>query len=165
MTTSRRVAALAIALHFFFVLLVVTHGRDRLEGVPALRPVAAASDLYATLTLANRNFGFFAPDVSPDLVVSCVLVDAEGRRRAWTFAPQNREMQIRIYSMTGHFAQLPDTMDLFARSWAVRAMNENPDVVRVEIAVSVHDIPTMAGYRQGRRMVERPLYATSFDLD
>jgi len=160
----RRVLGAAIAAHLFFVLLVVLHARDALDRVPALKPLAVASDFYGTVTFANRNFGFFAPEVPGDLVVRCTLVDADGGRRPWSFRAPNREMQIRLYSMTGHFAQLSDDMDLFARSWAVRAMNENPDVVRVEIDVAIHDVPTMAEFREGRRIVERPYYATSFEL-
>lgn len=156
-------AGAAVALHLFFVLLVATHGRDRLAGWPAARPLVAASDLYESLTLANRNFGFFAPDVTGDLVVRCVLVDARGGRRAWSFRPPNREMQVRLYSMAGHFSQDPDTRDLFARSWAVRALNENPDALRVEIDVAQHVIPTMDEFRRGGRIAERAFYATSFE--
>jgi hypothetical protein len=160
---TRRIAGAAVALHLFFVLLVATHARDGLARCPAAAPLVAASDLYESVTLANRNFGFFAPDVTGDLVVRCVLVDAAGSRRAWSFRPPNREMEIRLYSMTGHFSQDPDTRDLFARSWAVRAFNENPDAVRVEIDVAQHVLPTMAEFRTGRRMEERAFYATSFE--
>ncbi len=160
---TRRVLGGVAALHFLLILAVVTHARAAMAGRRAFAPLAAASDLYATLTLANRNFGFFAPDVGGDLVVRCVLVDGTGRRRPWSFPASNRELQIRFYSMTGHFAQEGDTMDLFARSWAVRALNENPDATRVEIDVTQHEIPTMAEYRRGRRIEERPFYATSFE--
>ncbi len=160
----RIVFGLAAALHFFLILLVVSHARAAISSRPGLSGLAAASDLYGTLTLANRNFGFFAPEVTGDLVVRGVLVDASGARRPWSFSPANREMQVRLYSMAGHFSQEEDHMDLFARSWAVRAMNENPEVVRVEISVAQNDVPTMAEYRKGRRIEERPFYATSFDL-
>ncbi len=159
----RRIAGAAVALHLFFVLLVATHGRSLLARWPAAGPVVAASDLYESLTLANRNFGFFAPDVTGDFVVRCVLVDAKGLRRNWSFRPPNREMEVRLYSMTGHFSLDPDARDLFARSWAVRALNEDPDAVRVEIDVAQHVLPTMGEFRRGVRTVERAFYATSFD--
>lgn len=66
--------------------------------------------------------------------------------------------------MTGHFAERTDHMDLFARSWAVKAMNENPDVVRVDIAVTQNVVPGMAEWRAGKRIEARPFYETTFSL-
>ena len=66
--------------------------------------------------------------------------------------------------MIGHFAESETTNDLFARSWALKAMNENPDIVEVRVEVTQNLIPNMQEYRQGRRIEPKFLYRTTFNL-
>lgn len=137
---------------------------DAIPDRSVLLPVVALSDFYSVVTFTNRNFGFFAPDVAADWTVKTTLFDAKGRSRPWSFRLPNREMEVRGYSMVGHFAEQSTSMDLFARSWAVHAMNENPDVVRVDIEVTWNVIPSMAEWRAGRRITSDPFYKTTFSL-
>lgn len=156
----------AIVLHFTLILLVVTHAEEWIRKRPEVpfRLLVALIDADSTITFTDRNFGFFAPDVTSDWNVAITMTDEEGRQSPIHFRTPNREMKVRTYSMCGHFAETSDNMDLFARSWAVKAMNENPDIVRVDVEVTQNDVPTMAGWRQGKRIEPQPLYRTTFTL-
>ena len=160
----RVLVAIGISLHFAMILVVVTHLNEIVTGLPVARPALAASDLYSQVTFSNRNFGFFAPSVTPDWNVDITTVTAKGERRAFKLPCPNREMEVRLYSMVGHFTQDDDTMDLFARSWAVYAMNHVDDAVRVDIAISRNIIPSMRQHRDGVRIDSVPMYRTTFEL-
>jgi hypothetical protein len=73
-------------------------------------------------------------------------------------------MRTKFYSMTGHFNESDDNMDLFARSWAVKIMNDDVHASRVDITVSQNQLPTMAEYARGRRIRATPIYRTTFTL-
>jgi hypothetical protein len=161
----RRVIAGLIAAHFYFVLSVASHLHDWLGHHPRFNLLTLATHYYSAVTFTNRNFGFFAPAVTPDWNVRLVLTDRAGRAREQRFAPPNREMAIKMYSMTGHFGGSDTSMDLFARSWAVKALNENPDAVRVDVEVMQNQLPSMAEYRAGRRIGQELLYRTTFELE
>ena len=160
----RRIAAGAIGLHFFLVLSVVTHLEEWMGKKPWLGPVVALIDYYSAVTFSNRNFGFFAPAVTSDWNLALTTTDASGRRQPYSLPIPNREMKVKMYSMLGHFQANEDTMDLFARSWAVRVMNEDSDVVQVDVEVTQNYIPSMKEYREGRRIEPKPFYRTTFDL-
>jgi hypothetical protein len=172
----QRIIALAIGIHFFFVIAVATHLDEWIQSQSLLVPIAVLNDYYSTITFTNRNFGFFAPDVTSDWNILLVLTDSRGQKRTYlplndkarkikpksSFATSNQEMNVKMYSMLGHFGRSRDMMDLFARSWALKAMNENPDVTQVDIEVTQNYIPTMNEYRQGKRIYSEFLYRTTF---
>lgn len=159
----RRLVTAAISLHFILILLVACHAEEVLARVSVLRPLRVLVDYYSAITFANRNFGFFAPTVNGDWETRLTMTDGEGNCRPYHFQIPNREMQVRLYSMLGHFGQNDDISDLFARSWGLKAMNENPDVVRVDVEVTQNWIPTMSEYRQGKRIVPEFLYRTTLE--
>ncbi len=163
-STKRRIIAVLIGLHFFFIIIVATHLYDVMSGWRFLTPVTALTDYYSAITFANRNFGFFAPSVTSDWNVRILLTSASGRVRPYAFILANREMHVKLYSMLGHFAEANSSMDLFARSWAVKAINENPDIVRVDVIVTQNYVPTMAEYRRGLRIKPLLFYRTTFKL-
>jgi|SRR5215471_5225726 len=160
----RKLAAFAIGMHLFFIASVASHLHNWMAKQPGLRIVAGLEDYYSAITFTNRNFGFFAPDVTADWNVQLTMVDRAGNTRPYLFDLPNREMKVRVYSMTGHFAESDTMNDLFARSWALKAINENPDVVEVRVEVTQNYIPSMREYRQGRRIEPKFLYRTTFNL-
>jgi len=160
----RTLAAFAIALHFFFIISVASHLHNWMAKRTGLRVIAGLEDYYSAITFNNRNFGFFAPDVTADWNVRVTMVDGAGNTRPYAFQVPNREMNVRMYSMIGHFSESETTNDLFARSWALKAMNENPDIVEVRVEVTQNIIPTMQEYRRGRRIEPKFLYRTTFNL-
>ena len=165
--TSRLVAvlvALGIALHFSMILIVVAHLDEWMAKTQACKPALAIISRYSIITFANRNFGFFAPSVSPDWNLQITTVTKLAERHNCRFPLPSREMEVKMYSMLGHFSEDKDTMNLFARSWAVYAMNHDLEAVKVEINVTRNYIPSMSEYRKGRRIEKRPWYRTTFEL-
>lgn len=163
MRLRRLLVTTAIGLHFLFVLSVVSHVHDWMLRSSTWRPVAFFTEYYSSLTFANRNFGFFAPAVTADWNLRLLMTSDMGEQRPYEFHLPNREMKVKSYSMLGHFAESNTSMDLFARSWALKAMNENPDVVRVDVVVTQNYIPAMEEFRRGGRIVPQPYYRTRFD--
>ena len=156
--------AAAAAVHFAFVFSVVTHAHDFMLHHAGFAIVTGLTEYYSAVTFANRNFGFFAPSVTSDWNVSIVARGRNMQPRETFFRASNREMAVKMYSLAGHFAETPDTMNLFARSWAVRVMNEQQAADRVDIVVTQNRIPTMAEYRRGVRITAEPFYRTTFTL-
>lgn len=163
-TLRRKAVAVAIATHFFFVISVASHLHDWMGKKPILGVLTAATEYYSAITFSNRNFGFFAPAVTSDWNVQLTMVDGNGNSRPYSFSLPNREMKVKMYSMSGHFAEGDTSMDLFARAWALKAINENPGIVRVHVEITQNYIPTMEEYRRGRRIEVQPFYRTTFDL-
>lgn len=159
----RRVLATAIGVHFFFVLSVVSHLHDWMDRHQPFALIAGLTNYYSAITFSNRNFGFFAPQVTSDWNLSLTMTDRNGRKRPFAFAIPNSEMRIKRYSLIGHFAESDTSMDLFARSWALKALNENPDVVRVDVVVTQNYMPTMKEWRDGKRIAPYAFYRTTFD--
>lgn len=159
-----RLAALAIGAHFFLIVSVVTHLNEWIGRQWWLAPVSAAIDYYSAITFANRNFGFFAPNVTGDWNLELTVTDTTGRQRPYSLVQPSREMKLKLYSMIGHSSESNDVNDLFARSWALRAVNENPDVYRVDVVITQNRIPSMGQYRRGQRITQGPYYRTAFVL-
>ncbi len=161
----RKAVGLCIGLHFFFVLSVVTHLHDWLGKKRFWWPATALTDYYSAVTFTNRNFGFFAPSVTSDWDAHITITDGSGCTRVYSFHLPNREMQVKMYSMLGHFAETDDSEDLFARSWALKAVNENPGTRVVHIEITQNYIPTMQEYREGHRIEPRFFYRSTFDAE
>lgn len=153
----------ALAIHFSFILIVLLHLDDVMSHRSNWRGTFSAVNSYSMVTFANRNFGFFAPGVTPDWNVDCTTFDEQGTGRAFAFLAEGGEMKVKMYSMLGHFAENDDTMDLFARSWAAYVMNARPGTVRVTIDVTRNVLPSMQEYREGRRITREPFYKTTFE--
>ncbi|MBI4860009.1 MAG: HTTM domain-containing protein [Candidatus Riflebacteria bacterium] len=150
-----------IAIHFFLILNVVTYLYEWINQRESLFLVSVLNDYYGAVTFANRNFGFFAPEVTPDWVLTITLTDRQGRKRPYALRAPNSEMKLKMYAICGHFGETDDTMDLFARSWAARAITDNPGTVRVDVDVQRNNIPTMEEYRMGQRITQVPFYSTT----
>ena len=160
----KSVASFAVALHFFLIIAVVTHVETYFGKHTVLLPFRWLVDYYSAVTFANRNFGFFAPKVTADWNLRMTITGRDGASRPYNFRIPNNEMQVRMYSMMGHFGQSDAHMDLFARSWGVKAMNENAGVERVDVEVTQNQIPTMKEYREGLRIHPEFLYSTTLEL-
>jgi hypothetical protein len=156
-------AATAVAAHFALILLEVTHLTALTAGSPTFRNLNAVGDYYSAVTFANRNWGFFAPEVTPDWNLSITTTDRGGHERPFRFATPSREMQVKMYSMMGRASETDDTSDLFARSWSVYAMNHVPGTRKVEVELTRNTIPSMAEYRAGARVGQRFFYRTVFE--
>ncbi len=159
----RLLAATAIAAHFLLILGEVTHLTGWMAATGRFRSLLGLGEYYSAVTFANRNFGFFAPSVTPDWNLRMITTDTSGAREEFSLSPVGREMEVKLYSMLGRFSENDDTMDLFARSWSVYAMNQVPRARKVEIEVTRNVIPSMREYEQGARVSEQPFYRTVFE--
>lgn len=159
----RLLAATAIAAHFLLILGEVSHMTGLMARTGRFRNFLVLSEYYSAVTFANRNFGFFSPSVTPDWNIHMTTTDGSGDKEEYSFSRAGREMEVKTYSMLGRFSENDDTMDLFARSWAVYAMNDVPETHKVEIEVTRNTIPSMAAYRQGARVGEQAFYRTVFE--
>lgn len=158
-----KIIAVAIGLHFLLIIMVATHLEKWIRRWSILAPITILNDYYSAITFTNRNFGFFAPSVTSDWNIHLLLTNKLKVERNYTFNLHTHEMKLKMYSMTGHFGESKDTMDLFARSWALKAMNEHPDITQVDVEVTQNYIPTMEEYRQGKRITADLLYRTTFN--
>src|SRR5688572_3245407 len=80
----RLLAATAIAAHFGFILAEVTHLSAWLTETGRLRNFLIAAEYYSAVTFANRNFGFFAPTVTPDWNLHMLTTTPEGMREEFS---------------------------------------------------------------------------------
>jgi hypothetical protein len=154
----------AILVHLTTMLTVVLHLDELMARHQFWQLPLALLDRYSMVTFANRNFGFFAPSVTPDWNLRLVTTDSTGGKIVCRLPLPSREMEVKMYSMLGHFGESNDTMDLFARSWAVYVVNHHPGVVRVDVEVTRNYIPSMDEYRHGRRIAPQPFYSTTFEV-
>jgi len=155
----------AIAVHFFLILLQVTPLNSWLAAVPGLDPLFAVARYYRALSFANRNFRFFAPAVADDLRLSIVLADAAGNQREYHFEFEDgaRESQLAARAMLDHASDSADRMDEFARAWGDHAMRTKPEVTAATVTIYRVLVPSMAQYRAGQRMHEQLMYATRLE--
>jgi hypothetical protein len=149
-------------LHFALILTEVTHLRQWLEQANAGQTWRVVSEYYSALTFANRNFGFFAPDVTPDWNLAAAVAYGDGSSRPVKLPTPTREMAVKHYSMMGHFSENDATMDLFARSWALYLLRRDPRARSAELVVTRNFLPSMQEYRAGGRVRQQPFYRTEY---
>lgn len=151
----------AIVVHFLIVIFTVSHVYEYVSSPFSMGMVY----YYSAITYTNRCFGFFAPNVGSDLKIE-MKVFAEGDTFDYALSKENFEVKTRIYSLGGNFATDNDqsVMDLFARSWGLKAINENPGVEKVNIVVFQNMIPTHKDFRAGARIRKDSLYITDVEI-
>lgn len=144
--------------HFFLVTIVLTHLNELFvrNGF-----VSNIIDTYSSISYCNRNFGFFAPNVASDLDLKMIAYTGQDSTH-YSFPIHSHEMNNRLYSLMGHFGESGIvSMDLFARSWGVYCMNQNPKVNKVHIIVYENQIPDLASYKNGQRVTKSFFYEST----
>jgi hypothetical protein len=107
--------------------------------------------LYGALTGADNRFGYFAPEVGPELRLD--LTAEAGGRPAPPVAlieARGREAELRAGTVVSTFAYQPLRREM-ARSLAARVFSRHPNATAVNVHVEVCELPTMAEYRAGVR--------------
>jgi hypothetical protein len=119
---------------------------------------------YGALSGTDSAYGFFAPSVGTQLQVTFELTDAAGKTTTDILTTGvSKEADLRIGDMVAIFWM--DDQDLkrsIAASWAGRMLARHPDAVRVVVHLDAYDLPTMAGYREGKRPEWGPYYEAEF---
>ena len=124
------------------------------------------SGYYSSFSYTNRCFGFFSPGVNDDLEVRLTAYGADTTKLISTHFPDDTYIQrLRVRTMHAHFAENVDEsiMGLYSRGWGLYAINQNPEIHRVDILVEQNGIPTMAAYREGQRIVSTNFYSTQIE--
>jgi hypothetical protein len=119
---------------------------------------------YGALTGTDSSYGFFAPSVGTQLRVTFVLTDAAGAITTDVLTTGvSKEADLRIGDMVAIFWM--DDQDLqraMAGSWAGRMLARHPEAARVAVHLDAYDLPTMDGYREGKRPEWAPYYEAVF---
>jgi len=151
-----------LIFHFAIVLFTVGHLHELIKH-PLLLGLL---DTYSSFTYTNRCFGFFSPGVNDDLEVKLTAYGADTTQLITTHFPDDTYIQrLRVRTMFAHFAENLEesTMGLYSRGWGLYAINQNPDIQRVDILVQQNGIPSMKAYREGKRLVSTNFYSTQIE--
>lgn len=152
---------LAFLAHFGLVIFTVSHLYQKINW----SPLRGTVEVYSSLSYTNRCFGFFAPTVNDDYVLSLQTVSRDGSTGQRVIPIHNGEERIRYCTMLWHFAEgeQESRMSLFARSWGLYCFNQDSLVTRVNVKLERNHIPTMAEYRAGARITQDFYYSTTLE--
>lgn len=160
--TRRAAAGCLAAAHLVFVAA----GASGLFGRLGEAGAGPAVRWYGAMTGADAGYSYFAPHVGSELRVRFTLSD--GRGREWEddlTGRMNHEGRLRVGSMTGLFSPEPAREALrhdLAASWAATVFGRHPDARTVVVRVGVHEVPSMADFRAGRRPAWTDVFAATF---
>lgn len=120
---------------------------------------------YATMSGANSQFGFYAPEVGDHCRARFVLQNARGD--TWTDSFHERispEVQLRLVGTAeaafanGAAREAPARRERLVRSWAAAMFTRHPDAVTLMVVVEAYIVPTRADYRAGSRPTWKCIY-------
>ena len=124
----------------------------------SLGPVAQTVRWYATMSGANSNYGFFAPQVGAPHRAKFSLHDDQGSTWSDVFDQTNSpEARLRLTGivdstfMSGEAVESPEWRKHLVRSWAATMFTRHPTAMSLTVLVEAYDVPTMADYRAGSR--------------
>lgn len=113
---------------------------------------------------SDSSYGFFAPGVSSQMRVRCVMTDAHGQEWSDTLdGNMTREAQLRVNSGIGIVGEFPELTRQFGASWAATMFGRHPTAQRVVVLLEIYELPTMDEYRAGSRPEWKTVYVEAFD--
>jgi hypothetical protein len=113
---------------------------------------------YATLSGADTQYGFFAPDVGAQYRTSFLLQNERGT--TWCDAIENTanpEARLRLVEIVENgFANGAAAVSAARRhrlvaSWAASMFTRHPSAVSLVVIVESQDLPTMTAFHAGQR--------------
>jgi len=157
----KKLALAALAVHL--VLVILGAAQVAVRSVPIVGPVLHT---YAAYTGADRQFGFFAPNVGSQLRGEFDLTDAEGKVRTERIeAGVNREALLRMTNLLTLFWEKVEDKDLrraMAASMAAKMFNRYPVTKEVVVRLEGYELPPMSLYAAGERPYWNAFYRTKF---
>jgi hypothetical protein len=119
---------------------------------------------YGALSGTDSSYGFFAPSVGTQLRATFVLTDAAGNTTTDILTTGvSAEADLRIGDMVAIFWMDDDDLKRgMAGSWAGRMLARHPEATRVVVHLDAYDLPSMDGYREGKRPEWDPYYEAEF---
>ncbi|MBX2986592.1 MAG: hypothetical protein KF802_01730 [Bdellovibrionaceae bacterium] len=149
---------------FLLIAFSLTGFRQLPEGLPPF--VHKTHEVLNALTGAGGSFGFFSPDIGPQLVVKFDVRKGETWHRGISleeFLPH--EVAIRLGNMNRFLGQTYQDERLrrsVAASLATRVFARFPAADEVTLIASAHQIPMLAEYADGRRFQVDEVYRVRF---
>lgn len=159
----KKVLVLGIA---FSHLILVAIGASQLNLWPHESGLGRSLDYYGALSGAGSGYGFFAPGVGSQLRGSFDIVDGQGGVTPNAIeAGASHEGALRIGNLLGWFWR--DTADRklqrsLAASWAGKMFARHPEAEQVVVRLETYHLPSMKGYRSGKRPHWVPYYEAKF---
>ena len=151
MTRSHALFAVLAGIHLFLVVC----GATKKPLLPREHPASDTLRIYGAVSGSDSHYGFFAPEVGPQIRVVFLLTDANGKTRSETPGEGlNPEASLRAGSTTSVFnaPEMDDaTRKALLASWADGMFAKHPDVEKVTIRLEIFDPLTMSEYQQGKR--------------
>lgn len=138
----------------------------RLAGLP--RAAGVVVRLYGALTGGTAGYGFFSPDIAPEVRARFEIVDARGRRHPVSLTGANREADLRVGNLVNSQWDLRRTDESLANNRALAAscagkiFARHADAVAVDVQVEYYDLPLMEDFRTGASGRWVAYYRTSF---
>lgn len=130
--------------------------------------IALPLRLYGSVTGGTAGYGFFSPDIAPEVRARFEVVDAAGQRRPVSLTGANREADLRVGNLVNwqwdlrHLEESLGTNRALAASCAGKIFANNPDARRVDVHVEYYDLPRMDRFRAGETPRWVSYYKTSF---
>ena len=129
------------------------------ESIAQLKPV----NIFTSYTGFDTGYGFYAPNVASDFVMSFELKDKNGKVLEQKNLPyfNNKESRVRYTTVFNMFLdKISDKnrydqkyyqyLDIIIRQIAAHVMKENPQASGVITKLYLYDYPTIADFKKGK---------------
>jgi hypothetical protein len=149
MTARHAVCTVLAATHLTLATIWAFEGSPPVPDRPLAKKLLR---LYGTLSGAENQFGFFAPDVGWQVRSTFALMDAAGR--TWTDTHErgpNRECELRLGNIADTMFALDIVDEEQIHSWAAAALGRHPTAETCVVRIDAYHTPTMAEFRAGKR--------------
>jgi hypothetical protein len=129
------------------------------EDIAQLKPV----NIFTSYTGFDTGYGFYAPNVASDFVMSFELRDKNGKVLGQKTHPyfKNKESRVRYTTVFNMFLDKISTkniydkkyyqyLDIIIRQIAAHVMAENPNAASITTKLYLYDYPTIADFKKGK---------------
>lgn len=129
------------------------------ESIAQLKPV----NIFTSYTGFDTGYGFYAPNVASDFVMSFELKDKNGKVLEQKNLPyfNNKESRVRYTTVFNMFLdkisgknrydqKYYQYLDIIIRQIAAHVMKENPQASGVTTKLYLYDYPTIADFKKGK---------------
>jgi hypothetical protein len=106
--------------------------------------------LYGAFTGATGSYGFFSPDITPQLRARFVLRTAQGEVEVPLYPPMNHEAELRVGDLVDaqwEFRTDPKSNEknrALAASYAGKVLDRHPEARAVTVLVEYYPLPRLA---------------------